>query len=581
MPDVASLATSELNLGDPGIFTNAHAAKLFMKIALINPPQIFSQFQIATGITPPLGIAYLAAFCLSKGIDVQVIDAPGESPWTVSPFADDIFLRGLTVGEIIERIDHQTDLIGISNLFSVAYPAILPMSKALRKAFPDVPIVMGGPHPTHMFEEVLSQGCADFVIRGEGEFPLVDLCQHLGGEVPIEDVRSVSYRHSNGQIASNPEASRVRDLDQENLPFPARHLLPMENYIAVQEAHGPTTNRWTSMITSRGCPYGCTFCDIRRTKWVGRSASDVVDEIELCINEWGITEFHFEDDNMTIRRDRMIGICDEVIARKLKISWQTPNGIRASVTDEEMLIKMRQSGCVHITLAPESGSERVVKELIQKGDDFSHDQLLKVGKFAHRLGMKVAAYFILGMPGETPEDIEQTIAYGKRLAKAGVDEAGFALLIPLPGTPIWDEVVRKGEQPDYLDLLIVGDLNKAKSYSAFLTAEQLSDYRRQAYFSFFLARAMYHPISMAKTIFNVIRGAAETKSEAYFRTFIRRQRAAPQKAVASDGSYLTYSSERTVSVLLQTKEVYAFSNSWLKAMGIVAAHFYKSLLPKK
>ena len=147
-----------------------------MKIALINLPQIFSQFQISTGITPPLGIAYLAAFCLSKGIDVQVIDAPGESPWTVSPFADDIFLRGLTVGEIIERIDHQTDLIGISNLFSFAYPAILPMSKALRKAFPDVPIVMGGPHPTHMFEEVLSQGCADFVIRGEGEFPLVNPC---------------------------------------------------------------------------------------------------------------------------------------------------------------------------------------------------------------------------------------------------------------------------------------------------------------------------------------------------------------------------------------------------------------------
>ena len=127
--------------------------------------------------------------------------------------------------------------------------------------------------------------------------------------------------------------------------------------------------------------------------------------------------------------------------------------------------------------------------------------------------MKVAAYFILGMPGETPEDIEQTIAYGKRLAKAGVDEAGFALLIPLPGTPIWDQVVRKGEQPDYLDLLIVGDLNKAKSYSAFLTAEQLSDYRRQAYFSFFLARAMYHPISMAKTIFNVIRGGRRRRSQ--------------------------------------------------------------------
>jgi radical SAM superfamily enzyme YgiQ (UPF0313 family) len=553
-----------------------------MKIALINPPQIFSQYQIATGITPPLGIAYLAAFCLTRDIEVQLIDAPGQAPATVSPFQQDIFLRGMTNDEIVDRIDNDTDLIGISNLFSFAYPAIRPLSDALRAAFPNTPIVMGGPHPTHMFEEVLRHGTADYVIRGEGEFPLIDLCRHLSGEISIEEVASISYRDTDSVIVSTPNASRIRELDQDNIPFPARHLLPMENYIAVQEAHGPTTNRWTSMISSRGCPYGCTFCDIRRTKWVGRSATDVVDEIELCMKEWGITEFHFEDDNMTIRRDRMMQICDEIIARDLNISWQTPNGIRASVIDMEMLTKMKQSGCVHITLAPESGSERVVKELIQKGDDFSHDKLLQVGKFAHKLGIKVAAYFILGMPGETPEDIEDTIAYGKKLARAGVDEAGFALLIPLPGTPVWDEVVAEGGQPDYLDLLIVGDLNKASSYSPFLTAEQLSEFRRRAYFSFFLNRAIYHPLSFARTIFNVVRGAAETKSEAYFRTFIRRQRSSsPATDKLAEDSYVSYSGERTISVLLQTKPNYGYSNSWLKAVSLVFGHFYRTLLQKK
>jgi anaerobic magnesium-protoporphyrin IX monomethyl ester cyclase len=554
-----------------------------MKITLINPPQIFSQYQIATGITPPLGIAYLASFCISKGHDVQLIDAPGEEPGTVTQFQDEIFLRGKSFEDIIDSIDKNVGLIGISNLFSFAYPSIQAFSKKIRETFPDIPIVMGGPHPTHMFAEVLMEGTADYVIRSEGELALVELCRYLEGEILLEEVSSLSYFGADGVISSTSVARRIRELDQDNIPFPARHLLPMENYIAVQEAHGPTTNRWTSIISSRGCPYGCTFCDIRRSKWVGRSASDVVDEIEHCIEKWGISEFHFEDDNMTIRRDRMIDICDQIISRGLKISWQTPNGIRASVTDQEMLEKMKESGCIHITLAPESGSSRVVRDLIQKGNDFSHDQLLDVGKRAHKLGMKVAAYFVLGMPGEKPEDIEETIAYGKKLAKAGVDEAGFALLIPLPGTPVWDHVISQGDKPDYFDLLIVGDLNKASSYSEYLTADQLNNYRRRAYYSFFLTRALYHPGSFIKTMFNVLRGVAETKTENYIRTFVKRQRQATheQASASAEASYVPYSSERTVSVLLQTQGNYGYSNSWLKALNIVLRHFVKTFFGKQ
>ena len=367
-----------------------------MKITFIHPPQVFSQYQIATGITPPLGIAYLASFCLRHGYEVRVIDAVGEEPGTVSPFRPEIFLRGKTIADIVDEIDADTDLIGISNLFSFGYPAVRELSDAIRKKHPQTPIVLGGAHPTHMYQEVLNDHAGDYVIRSEGEIPLVDLCRHLAGEIPIEEVPSLAYRGGDGAIRVTENSRRIRELDNDNVPFPARHLLPMENYISSHEAHGPTSKRWTSMITSRGCPYGCTFCNIRRTKWVGRTANDVVDEIEHCMKEWGVKEFHFEDDNMTIRRDRLMAICNEIIARDLNITWQTPNGIRASVTDKEMLTKMRDSGCVHITLAPESGSERVVQELIQKGRDFSHDQLLEVGRMARKLGMKVAAYFVIG-----------------------------------------------------------------------------------------------------------------------------------------------------------------------------------------
>jgi len=134
----------------------------------------------------------LASFCLSKGYQVQLIDAPGETPWTISTFQDDIFLRGMTVKEIVGSIDSDAEIIGISNLFSFAYPAVRKLSEALSKAFPKSAIVLGGPHPTHMSKEVLAHGSADFVIRGEGEFPILDLCRHVVGEIPIDEVRLVS-----------------------------------------------------------------------------------------------------------------------------------------------------------------------------------------------------------------------------------------------------------------------------------------------------------------------------------------------------------------------------------------------------
>lgn len=528
-----------------------------MKIALINPPQIFSQYQIATGVTPPLGAAYLASYCIKNGIEVQLIDAVGEGPDVVTPFREDIFLRGLNTEGILQRINPDVGLIGISNLFSFAYPAVQELARAIKKRFPNVPIVAGGAHPTHMYEEVLNHGAADFVIRGEGEIPLLELCRHLAGEIKLHDVPSLAYRDEEGEIHTTPEAPRLKDLNSPHLPFPARHLLPMENYISTQEPHGTSNGRWTSILSSRGCPYSCTFCDIRLTRWVVRSASDVVDEMEHCQEQWGINEFHFEDDNMTLKRDRLIELCDEILKRGLKVRWQTPNGIRASVTDREMLLKMKASGCCHITLAPESGSQRVLRDLMLKGNDFSHEQLLNLGREAHQLGMKVAAYFIMGTPGEKPEDLELTLSYAKELARVGVDEVAFSLLIPLPGTPIWEQVVRDFGQPDYLDLLIIDDLNRAVSWSPYLTADQLKTFRRRAYVGFYLTRILHHPVSVIKTVLNIFRGLAETKTESYLRTFLKRARWSWR--------------QKENPVHFRSSAQYAYSGSSLKAISIVTS----------
>jgi len=529
-----------------------------MKLTLINPPQIFTKYQVATGIVPPLGLAYLASYAIKNNIDVDLIDALGESPDLITPFNNDIFLRGMTIKQIVESVQKDTKLIGISNLFSFAYPAVKLLIKSLKDKYPKIPIVLGGPHPTHLCDYTLQDSEVDFIIIGEGEVPLVHLWEYVNGNILLQDVPSLAYVNASSEVVRNTAFPRIKNIDNDNIPFPARHLLPMENYIGEQEAHGAVNNRWTTIISSRGCPYGCTFCDSRKTKFVGRTAIDVVNEIEHCYKKYEITEFHFEDDNMTLNRKRIIEICNEIINRGLKIKWQTPNGIRASVTDEEMLIKMKESGCSHITLAPESGSERVMNEIVQKGKDFSHQQLLDIGKLANKIDMKSAAYFILGLPGEKIHEVKETISYANKLARAGVDEVAFGLFIPLPGTPLWDYVVEKYGMPDFLDLLVIGDLNKAVSWAEDIKAEDLNKLRRQAYILFQLNRFTYHPIKFLKTVINVIRGYAETKTENKIRTFLKRQ-------TTKSKQYTPYNSSRVFSVLLKNNPVYSYSESLYKS----------------
>ncbi|SVC75467.1 uncharacterized protein METZ01_LOCUS328321, partial [marine metagenome] len=340
-------------------------------------------------LVPPLGVAYLAPYALSKGHAVDLIDSVGMNHRKVTPYREKIFLRGMTFEDNRDRIDKKTQLIGISNLFSFASTVVTDLVLYLKEKHPNIPIVLGGPHPTGLPETSLRDSGADFVVMGEGEYTLIDLFSHINGEKKCEEVDGIAFINEKDEFIKTKARKRIDELNGDNIPWPARHLLPHEEYINEQESHGAVSGRWTTMLSSRGCPYGCTFCASRKTKFITRTSMDVVDEMEHCVKTLGIQEFHFEDDNMTLSRKRMIEICDEILKRQLNIKWQTPNGIRASVTTPAMLQKMKDSGCTHITLAPESGSLRVIKEIVQKGNDFGFDQLLEVGRMAHKIGLKV------------------------------------------------------------------------------------------------------------------------------------------------------------------------------------------------
>ena len=275
-----------------------------MEVLLINPPQVFSHYQVAAGIVPPMGIAYLASFLQYQGIDVKIIDGVGENPKQIVPFRrKNIFLRGLTFDQIVGMISPDNSLIGISNLFTFNYPAVEELTIKIKKKFPHIPIVLGGAHVSASVEEVLCNSCVDYVISGEGEITLFQLCQYLEGKnVTIDTISNLSYKNDDEIIVYNGGRSYP---DVDTLPFPARDLLPMENYFSFKESHGFSNSNWTSIFSSRGCPYGCTFCESRKGRFRQRAVNMVVDEIEYCINNYGITEFHFEDDNMTLNRNHM------------------------------------------------------------------------------------------------------------------------------------------------------------------------------------------------------------------------------------------------------------------------------------
>jgi radical SAM superfamily enzyme YgiQ (UPF0313 family) len=250
----------------------------------------------------------------------------------------------------------------------------------------------------------------------------------------------------NGKKIITPPRPEINDLD--SLPFPARHLLPMDIYFeAVKEnpIRGIIRKRYAIMLTSRGCPHECIFCSnhiVMGRKWRGRSPENVADEIEQLVNTYSIKQIDFFDDNMTLIKKRVMKICELIIERDLNIEWFVPTGVRVDTLDEELLKKMKASGCKGIRFAPESGVQRVVNQVIKKNLDLKNVE--KAVILAKKVGIKVGIFFILGLIGETKEDMEKTIKYAYKLRKLGASNFHFSIATPLYGTELYEQAKSHG-----------------------------------------------------------------------------------------------------------------------------------------
>ena len=492
-----------------------------MKIILINPPQTFAKSWVAAGVNPPLGLMYLSVSLRNNGYDPRIIDAVVEAPDNIFQIDGGLSGRGLSFKDIILRIPKDAGLIGITNLFSFSYPLVRQLTHEIKKNFPEKKIVLGGAHPSATPIETVSESSIDFVIISEGDLTIVELASNIDNPTALSKIDGLAYKSENGKPVFNPKKRFIEDLD--SVSFPDRNAVPLELYYEIGSPHGPCQGRWTPILSSRGCPYQCTFCtpNLWDRRYRVRSAKNVLDEIEQCKNEFNITEYLFEDENFTINKKRTLEVCNTIINKNLNIRWQTPNGIRASVTDEEMLEVMKKSGCHHITVAPESGSERVLKEIIKKQQD--KNDVTTVVKHASKIGLKTAAYFVSGLPGETVEDVEMSIDYACTLAKKGLDEIAFSRFVPLPGSELYEKLVREGKfDGSWLKLTATDDLSPEEYFSEHISTEELNRLRKKAYLKFYLTRVLYHPLKVLSSIINVLKKKGELKTERTLITMLKR-----------------------------------------------------------
>ncbi|MCX5704273.1 MAG: radical SAM protein, partial [Candidatus Omnitrophica bacterium] len=379
---------------------------------------------------------------------VSIIDAPAEGWKNVHKIevnGEDKWYGGLEFEEIAKRIkENGIKLVGITVPFSISHWSAQKAASVIKSIDRNIITVLGGHHVTVRPQEVVLNKDVDYIVIGEGEYTMLELADALehGNSAGLERIEGIGYK-INGKPVINPSRKPIQDLD--SLPFPARHLLNLENYFSAVEAgqssrgdYLPAGKKWATVITSRGCPYECVFCAISLTmgrKWRPRSAENVVKEIEELINKYGIRHLTIEDDNMTLDVARAKEICDMIIRKKLGITWCMPNGVRADALGEDLIKKMKASGCTEVFVAPESGDQEVVNNIIKKRMDLK--KVEEAVRLFNKYGINVNAVFVIGCIGETKENIRQSISFARKLIRLGAKGVCANIATPYYGTELY------------------------------------------------------------------------------------------------------------------------------------------------
>lgn len=435
-----------------------------MKMLLINPKSGIENPLL------PLGLAYIAAVLEKNKIPVDILDTDALK---------------MSDEEIEKKLSEtKPDIIGITIMTATFY-AGQKLIKLIRNVLPKTVIIAGGPHLSALPEETLKEiPELDIVIQGEGEMTMLELVQALENNKSLQEIKGIYYRENN-QIFSTPVRELIQNLDL--LPFPARDKFPLDKY----KTHPPygRKNPYMHLITSRGCPFNCAFCSksVFGRRLRVRSAVNVVDEVEELIKKYKIKELKFYDDDFTLDMKRAEEICDEILRRKIKIPWSCTT--RVDLVNEQLLKKMEKAGCWLISYGVESASQDLLN-VMNKG--ITIEQIKQAFEWTRKTKIKILAYFMIGLPGETRKSIEKSIKFAKEL---NPDFTNWSLTTIFPNTPL-KEIVKerlkvKGKILHYTSnpsdfYRLNWDQEPLFLYEENIPIEELKKYITRAYREFYL-----------------------------------------------------------------------------------------------
>lgn len=497
-----------------------------MRVCLVRPPVVTAPLSLSYyGAVPDLGLAYVAAAARAAGHDVTVIDAPGAALDRSRPLdtaVGRLAVQGLSVEEIVARVPEDVEVVGFGHMFLHEWDVLRALIVAVKRARPNALTVVGGENATAYWEHMLAE-CPelDVIVRGEGEAAFCELLARRARGESLDDAPSVALRR-HGRPVANLSRPRIDDLDA--LPRPAWDLFPVDAYLRRGLGSGVDRGAAMPVLTSRGCPYRCTFCSSPQmwtTRYRRREPDDVVDEIAALQRRYGVRNVNINDLTSLLTKAWILEFCAAVKRRGLSITWQLPSGTRSEAVDAEAAQAMYEAGCRNFCYAPESGAP---EELARIQKRVKLPALRESLQAAIEAGMVTQASIILGIPEQSDGELLETWGFTLRMALDGLHSLGVMVFAPYPGSALYTQLDAQGRIA-HDDAYRYGSLLRAAvsgdSYRDGWSRRRLTTIQFAMLSTFYAAQYVRRPQRVLESAMNLARGREHTVLEKLVRTKLR------------------------------------------------------------